>query len=124
MVNPTCQHPTRHQEKAVADDAIDDAQEMTPFRIVNRGEDTTDAHGNVQFADFSPRVLPADVPDEAVEVPKEESAQAPVPSSESTEIVEPKRSETTVQAPVVEDDGMPSPNGSGKRASSSEKKTG
>lgn len=108
----------------MADEAHDEPQELTPFRIINRGEDTLDASGNVQFADFSPRVLPSEVPDEVVEVPKAESVPAPVSSSESPETSEPKTSARTVPVPVAEDDGLPSPSESGKRVSSSPKKTG
>lgn len=108
----------------MSEEAHDEPQELTPFRIVNRGEDTVDSNNNVQFADFSPRVLPSEIPDEVVEVPKDESAPEPAPSSVSTETSEPVKSETPVPTPVVEDDGMPSPSESGKRTSSSPKKNG
>lgn len=98
---------------------------LTPFKIIHRGEDTLGPDDEVQFADFSPRMIPADVPDEVVvAVPKEESAPQPVPSSESTETTEPAKSETSAQTPADEDAGKPSPNGSGKQTSSSAKKTG
>lgn len=98
---------------------------VNPFKVINRGEDTV-VDDDVIFADFSPRLLPAETPDdeEVVVVPKVESAPEPVPSSESTPTTEPQTSETVVPVPVDEEDGQPKIPATGKRTSSSDPKSG
>lgn len=106
----------------------DEAQEprkISPFKLINAGEDTVDEDGAVQFADFRPRVVPSDTPDEIVTpAPKDESAPAPAPSSESTQTTEPQLQETTVHAPVEGADGQLSPNETLRSSSSNPPKTG
>ena len=100
---------------------------ITPFKVINRGEDTVDRDDRVVFADFSPKVLPADAPDEeVVVVPKDGSAMAPASSSGAslTETDEPTSSATSAPAPASEDDGKPSQSETGKPDSSSPPKSG
>jgi hypothetical protein len=101
---------------------LSNAREITPFKIINRGEDTLSGT-NVVFSDFSPKVLPADAPDEVEEipVPKEESAPEPAPSSESTETPVQEKSEKPAQAPVNKEDGKSE---AGSPTSSSSQKSG
>lgn len=103
----------------------DEPTKITPFKLINAGEDTLDEDGAVQFADFRPRVVPSDTPDEIVEpAPKDVSAPVPAPSSESTQTTAPRMQDTTVPAPAEEGDGLPSPSGTSKSTSSSPTKTG
>lgn len=93
---------------------LSNAREISPFKIINRGEDTV--HGdNVVFSDFSPRVLPSDGPDVET-VPKGESAPGPVPSSESVQTAGQTTSDTSVQTPASKEAGTSE---AGKQTSSS-----
>lgn len=125
MVSSTVTHKPSGENRM--SDRQSEPQEIAPFKVIERGEDTV-INDQVVFADFSPRVLPADAPDEVavdeVTVPKEESAPEPVPSQESTETTELQTSDTTVQVPADEGDGLLSQNESGKPDSSSDPKTG
>lgn len=103
----------------------EEPRKISPFKLINAGEDTVDEDGAVQFADFRPRVVPADTPDEIDQpAPKDESAPAPAPSSESTQTTAPQKSDTTVPTPAEEGDGQLNPSGSSKPGSSSAPKTG
>lgn len=88
-------------------DEVDEPRNVTPFKLIRRGEDTLDIDERVVFADFSPTVLPADTPDEVVEVlaPKDVSVPVPAPSSESMQTSVPLTLETTVPVLVEEGDG-------------------
>lgn len=106
-------------------DEVSEPKELSPFKIIHRGEDSLDSEGEVTFADFSPRVVPADTPEDVVEpAPKGVSAPEPVLSSDSSETPVQPTWENPVQTPASADDGMPSPTGSGSPASSSDPKTG
>lgn len=105
-------------------DEASDAKKITPFKMISRGEDSVDREDDIIFADFSPRIVPADTPEEPVVVPKDEYAPAPAPSLESTEKTEPLKSDKPAPAPASKDDGKVSPAGNGKQDSSSPKKSG
>lgn len=99
----------------------DEARQINPFKIIQRGEDTIGPDDDVQFADFSPRIVPSDTPDEEVTAapsPKGESVMAPARSSVSQEKTEPEKSDTTVPPPADQDNGQPSQNEDGKQTSS------
>ena len=86
-----------------------EARTVTPFRVINRGEDTLDEHEDVVFADFSPRVLPSEVPDEDIDGalnPKGVSAPERVSSPESTSTTEPTPTGTPAPAPADSGAGM------------------
>ena len=103
----------------------DTATKLTPFKIINRGEDSLDENDDVVFADFSPKVVPADTPDQIVQpAPKASSAPAPAPSSESTQTIVQRASEELAQELAEEDDGLPSPSESSSQTSSSATKSG
>lgn len=106
----------------------DEPRTITPFKIIERGDDTLGANGEVLFADFSPRIVPADTPDddeeEVVVVPKGESAPEPVASPESTSATEQTTSETNVPTPADKADGSPNPNEPSLPTSSSDQKPG
>ena len=103
----------------------DTARKISPFKVIERGQDTIDKDDDVIFADFSPRVLPADTPEETVvPAPKGESVVEPAPSSESSETTEPKSQDKTAPEPAAKDSGKPKANASGTQVSSSPKKTG
>lgn len=104
----------------------DEATKITPFKIIRPGEDTVDLDDEVQFADFRPRVVPSDTPDEEpVEMaPKAVSAPAPAPSPESTQTTVQKASEELAQQLADSDAGGSSVSESGKRDSSSVQKSG
>jgi len=78
---------------------LSEAREVNPFQIIQRGVDTVNSRGQVTFADFTPKVVPADTPEE-IPVPKDESAQAPVPSQGSTEKPVQKKSEKNAPTPA------------------------
>lgn len=78
---------------------LSDARQVTPFKVIRRGEDSIDNDDRVTFSDFSPRVVPADTPEEIV-VPKAVSAPEPAPSQESTQTPVQTSSEPTVQTPA------------------------
>lgn len=106
-------------------DEMPEPRTITPFKLINRGEDTLDENENVVFADFSPRVIPSETPDEVEDIlPKAESAPEPVPSSESTQTEGQETSETPVQAPVEEDAGSLSLNETSSQSSSSGPRNG
>ncbi len=92
----------------------DEPRTITPFKLINRGEDTLNLDEQVVFADFSPRIVPADTPDEELEevvvVPKDESAPEPAASPESNPTTEPSSSETPVPTPANKEGGLPSAN--------------
>lgn len=110
----------------MSESAPDEAQKLTPFKIINRGEDTLDSDDDVIFADFSPKVLPADAPEEVEEipVPKDDSAPAPAPSSESPVKTEQTSSKTPAPAPAGKADGNAKKNESSSQTSSSGQKSG
>lgn len=112
--------------KADSGPSEDDARPVTPFQVINRGEDTVDGDDRVTFSDFRPTVLPADAVEEPeVEpVPKDESAPEPAPSAESNETTEQTTSETSAQDPANSDDGKPSPSEPSKSSSSTETNPG
>lgn len=99
----------------------DTAKQLNPFKLIQRGEDTLGPDDDVQFADFSPRMLPADVPEPS---PKDESALAPAHSKGSREKIERPTSDTSAQEPADKGDGQNSPNEDSSQTSSSEKKSG
>jgi len=97
---------------------------VSPFKIIQRGEVTL-VDDSVAFADFSPRVVPADTPDDReTTVPKAESAQVPAPSSESTLTIELETLDNPAPAPVDGDAGQPSQSDPLKLDSSSSQKNG
>lgn len=111
----------------MADEARDESQarKITPFKIIQAGEDTLDADNEVQFSDFRPRTVSADTPEEVIEpAPKDSSAPAPAPSPESTQTTEPQKSDNPVQAPADEGTGKPSQTKSGSQSSSSDQNPG
>ncbi len=99
-----------------------------PFKLINRGEDTVVGEdNNVIFSDFSPRVIPSDVPDEEIDdlvSPKDVSAREPAPSPELPPPTEPTLSETTVPAPVDKGDGKKSQDATSSPSSSIDPKSG
>lgn len=98
---------------------------ITPFKLMNAGEDTLGPDDEVLFADFRPRVVPSDTPDEVEDAdPKVESAPELAPYSESTQTPEPQTSEKSVPTPAEEGAGQSSPQGNGKQNSSSGLKSG
>lgn len=102
----------------------DAATKLNPFKIINAGEDTLDGD-DVVFADFRPKIIPSDTPDEIVDpAPKASSAPAPAPSSESTQTIVQRASEELVQELADEDGGQPNPTESSSQASSSDTKSG
>lgn len=101
------------------------ARKVTPFRIIERGQDTIDKDDDVVFADFSPRVVPADTPEEQeTAVPKDDSAAEPAHSLESSVTTEQKNLDSPAPEPAVKDSGKLKESESGTQASSSQKKTG
>lgn len=100
----------------------DEARKLNPFRVIRRGDDTVDANDDIVFADFSPRVLPADSPEEVLPAPKDSSAVEPASSSESTVTNEPKKKASPASA--SEAGGKRNQSGAGKQSSSSNPKTG
>lgn len=87
-----------------------EARELHPFKIIQRGQDTVAGDDEtVVFADFSPRVVPADTPDREIDnsiLPKAGSAL--VPAASETELIppiEPTLSETPVPEPAPLGDG-------------------
>jgi len=79
---------------------------LTPFKVINRGEDTV-IDDAVVFADFSPRVVPASVADEEIDdilLPKDVSALAHVVPPELIPLTEPTLSTTPVPLPVVSEE--------------------
>jgi len=103
----------------------DEAVKVTPFKLIRRGDDTIDHEEDITFADFSPRILPADAPDENdLVVPKDGSVPEPVPSPESPPIVTHETSGTDALSPAAKAAGKPSPRETGKPDSSSPKKSG
>jgi hypothetical protein len=102
----------------------DTATKLTPFKLINAGEDTLDGD-DVVFADFRPKVVPSDTPDQIVQpAPKASSAPAPAPSSESTQTIAQRASEELAQELAEEEDGLPSPSESSLQTSSSATKNG
>lgn len=95
----------------------DEAQTVSPFKFIQRGEDTLDDEGNVMFADFTPKIVPSETPDEIEPAPKVESAPEPAPSPESTQTSVQRPSETPVPEPAEEAE-------SGSPTSSSDQKNG
>lgn len=88
----------------------DEARKVVPFRIMRRGQDSVDEENDVVFSDFSPRVLPADVPDETeVTVPKDVSAPELAPSTDLAPASGQNTSVTSVPQPVSKDAGKPNP---------------
>lgn len=87
-----------------------EVRELHPFKTINRGEDTVVGDDEkVIFADFSPRVIPAEVANEEIDEiisPKGSSAPAPVDSKipESTPPTEPSSSTTPAQEPAGSED--------------------
>lgn len=102
-VTPASFKDSRYQPDADKVD-LSEAKEVTPFQIIDRGEDTVNTSGRVTFADFSPKVLPSEAPDEEL-VPKDVSAPAPAQSSESTQTTEQKKSEKNAQSAADKADG-------------------
>lgn len=105
-------------------ESVDTARKITPIRVMRRGEDSFDADNEVVFADFSPKVLPADYPDEEVTVPKDAFAPAPVPSGDLAPASAQTSSGTSVPKSVTSGAGKPSPSATSSPASSSPKKSG
>ena len=100
----------------------DGVRKVNPFRIIRRGDDTIDPDSDIVFADFSPKVLPADAPDEVPAVPKGSSAVEPASSSESKKTNEPQKKASPASA--TEAAGKRSPSVASKQGSSSSPKTG
>lgn len=120
---------SKGQPERTPSDEIDlsESRPLTPFKIIRRGEDTLDDEGKVVFADYSPGMIPSDIPDKepvVEQVPKVESAQGPVSLQESTLTSEPQMSDTPAQEPVTKEDGQPSPSESLKQSSSTRKSPG
>lgn len=88
---------------------VDKARKITPFRVMRRGDDTVDADNDVVFSDFSPRVLPADFPDEEVTVPKDVFAPQPAPLPDLAPASGRSTSGTSVPKSVSSDAGKPNP---------------
>lgn len=77
----------------------DEPRTLNPFRVIHRGEDTVDENDNVLFADFSPKVLPADTPEEVdfSVGPKALSVPEPATSSATNEQIVQQSSEELAQ---------------------------
>lgn len=75
-------------------------KQLNPFVKIQRGQDSLGRDDELVFADYSPAVVPADMPDESENVlepaPKDSSAPAPVVSSESLQTIELASPEATV----------------------------
>lgn len=110
--------------------APDTARKITPIRMMTRGEDSIDSENQVVFSDFSPKILPADFPDEEVTVPKDAFAQAPAASGDLAPSSALTSSGTSAPPPptslpaVPTGDGKPSPSASSSPPSSSAPKSG
>jgi hypothetical protein len=100
----------------------DEVRKVNPFRVIRRGDDTVDGEDDIVFADFSPKVLPADTPEEVVPVPKDSSAVEPASFSESTQTSEPKKKASPASASAGA--GKRSQSAASKQGSSSSPKTG
>jgi hypothetical protein len=103
--------------------APDTAKKISPIKMMRRGEDTIDGDNSVVFADFSPKILPADFPEEVV-VPKDVSAPEPAPSMDLAPASGQSMSVTSVPQSVTSGDGRPNPNVTSSQTSSSNKKSG
>ena len=112
----------------------EDAVAINPFVLINRGEDSVIGKGNnerVVFSDFSPKVLPADVPEEVTTVlpeevgdPKDLSAPEGADSEPSTPTpTEPTSSENPVPNPADSEGGQKETE-NGSPTSSSDQKSG
>jgi hypothetical protein len=94
-------------------EVVKEVREVSPFVIMHRGMGTVDPAdpNRIVFEDYSPRVLPSDVPEEVpveldeIIVPKGVSVTEPAPSSESPPTTEQPASET----PVPTAPPLPSP---------------
>ena len=108
----------------MSEETPEDARTITPFKIIHRGEDTVDSDDVVRFADFSPKVLPSDAPEEEGIAPKGESAPARASSLASRKKTEPTKSEKNAPENAGEAGGKSSRSESGSQTSSSPKKSG
>lgn len=109
----------------MTDEARDEPRTISPFKIIQRGEDTVDGDENLIFSDFRPHVMGADVViEDDLPAPKGVSVPEPAPSSGSDQTTVQTMSENPVQALADEADGVPSPSVDLKQTSSSPKKTG
>lgn len=97
----------------MTENAQPEPREVSPFKIINRGEDTVDKNDRVVFADFSPKVVPSETPDRE-KSPKGASAPRPARSKESPPKTEQKKSETSAQTPASKDAGAANPSGTSK----------
>lgn len=126
-MSSTSLHPTPTGDEM---SEASEEREIFPFKIINRGEDTiVGDDDNVVFSDFSPRTVPADVPDSEIDgivSPKEESAPEPAasPVSTSTPPTEPTLSATPAQTPASEEGGSKNQAESTSQSSSSSRKAG
>lgn len=102
-----------------------ESRTLYPFKTIHRGDDTLGKDDEILFADFSPKVLPSDAPDEEEPIaPKAESVPEPAPSSESTENVEQKTSDNPAPTPADKEDGTNKSSENLKQSSSSNPKSG
>jgi hypothetical protein len=105
-------------------EVVDKARKITPFRVMRRGEDSIDSENEVVFSDFSPRVVPADFPDEELTVPKDVSAPAPAPSTDLAPASGRTTSVTSVPPSVNSDAGKLNQNATSSPPSSTPPKSG
>ena len=106
-----------------------EARELHPFKIINRGQDTVAGDDErVVFADFSPRVVPSETPDEEIDntiSPKAVSAPVPAESETgSTPPTAPTLSGTPAPAPAPSGDGKNKSNDTSSPSSSSSQNPG
>jgi hypothetical protein len=105
-------------------EAKDTARKISPFKVIRRGKDSVDNDEDVVFADFSPLVLPADVPDEEIILPKDAFAREPAPLTDLAPSSALTSSVTPALKAASSGDGKPSPSATSSQPSSLPKKSG
>lgn len=103
----------------------DEPRTVTPFMLIERGDDTLGPNDEILFADFSPKIVPADTPDEVV-VPKDVSVPEPVVSPEPQSTPQTAQTSSVIPAlvPAIKVNGSDNPSEILPPSSSSDQKSG